>query len=177
MSNLLAGFLSVILFLDCIVLIFLVLLQLPKKEAGAGMAFGGAATDALFGAGSGNALTTITKYSAGVFFGAALILGILYTRHGPTGGSALEEALAKPGAASGLVAPAVAPITSSNSGLNLGPIQAIPAPANSTAPAASTNSAAPPATPPAAPLLAPPVAPPVATPAPPAPAPGPATNR
>ena len=51
------GFLTVILVLDCLVLILLVLIQLPKKEAGAGLAFGGAATDALFGAGSGNVLT------------------------------------------------------------------------------------------------------------------------
>ena len=34
------------MFVDCVLLVFLVLLQLPKKEAGAGMAFGGAAADA-----------------------------------------------------------------------------------------------------------------------------------
>jgi len=50
------------LLLDAVLLILLVLIQLPKKEAGAGVAFGGGATDALFGAGSGNALTNITKY-------------------------------------------------------------------------------------------------------------------
>ena len=44
------------------------LIQLPKKDAGAGLAFGGGATDALFGAGSGNVLTKITKYAATVFF-------------------------------------------------------------------------------------------------------------
>jgi preprotein translocase subunit SecG len=65
------------MFLDCVLLVFLVLLQLPKKEAGAGMAFGGAATDALFGAGSGNVLTKITKYVAGGFFGLAIIMAIL----------------------------------------------------------------------------------------------------
>ena len=64
------------MFLDCILLVFLVLLQLPKKEAGAGMAFGGAATDALFGAGSGNVLTKITKYVAGIFFGLAILMAI-----------------------------------------------------------------------------------------------------
>ncbi len=54
-------FLTAIMVLDALLLILLVLIQLPKKEAGAGLAFGGAATDALFGAGSGNALTKITK--------------------------------------------------------------------------------------------------------------------
>jgi preprotein translocase subunit SecG len=63
------------MFLDCVLLVFLVLLQLPKKEAGmGGMAFGGAATDALFGAGSGNVLTKITKYVAGIFFVLAILM-------------------------------------------------------------------------------------------------------
>ena len=88
---LLFAFLSVILFLDCVVLIFLILLQLPKKEAGAGTAFGGAATDALFGAGSGNALTTITKYSAGIFFGVALIMALITTHIGPPAAALLRK--------------------------------------------------------------------------------------
>ena len=58
------GILTFILVLLCVFLILLVLVQLPKKDAGAGMAFGGGAADALFGAGSGNALTKITKYTA-----------------------------------------------------------------------------------------------------------------
>jgi preprotein translocase subunit SecG len=57
------GILTVLLVLNCLLLILLVLIQLPKKDAGAGMAFGGGAADALFGAGSGNALTKITKYA------------------------------------------------------------------------------------------------------------------
>ena len=73
----LIGLLTVVLVLDCLLLILLVLIQLPKKEAGAGLAFGGSATDALFGAGSGNALTQITKYAAGVFFGLAVMLSML----------------------------------------------------------------------------------------------------
>ena len=56
----LIGLLTVVMVLDCLALIFLVLIQLPKKDAGAGLAFGGAATDALFGAGSGNVLTKVT---------------------------------------------------------------------------------------------------------------------
>ena len=69
--------LSVVLVLDCTILVFLVLMQLPKKEAGAGLAFGGAATDALFGAGSGNFLTKATKYTAGIFFALAIALSLL----------------------------------------------------------------------------------------------------
>jgi len=72
-----AGILTVLLVLNCLVLILLVLVQLPKKDAGAGMAFGGGAADALFGAGSGNVLTKITKYATVIFFVLALFLGYL----------------------------------------------------------------------------------------------------
>ena len=72
-----AGILTVLLALNCLLLILLVLVQLPKKDAGAGMAFGGGTADALFGAGSGNALTKITKWAAGIFFGLALLLGYM----------------------------------------------------------------------------------------------------
>ena len=71
------GLLTVVLVLNCLLLIFLVLIQLPKKEAGAGLAFGGGATDALFGAGSGNVLTKITKWCAGILFGLSIILTML----------------------------------------------------------------------------------------------------
>ena len=77
--------------------VLLVLLQLPKKEAGAGMAFGGAATDALFGAGSGNVLTKITKYAAGIFFALALLMAVM-TASGPkSGGALLLEEVTKSG--------------------------------------------------------------------------------
>lgn len=70
-----AGILTFLLVVNCLFLILLVLVQLPKKDAGAGMAFGGGTADALFGAGSGNALTKITKWTAVVFLAMSLILG------------------------------------------------------------------------------------------------------
>ncbi len=87
------GFLTVLMVLDCLALIFLVLIQLPKKEAGMGTAFGGGATDALFGAGSGNALTMITKYAAGIFLVLSLTLSILNAQKVKIGiGKKLKEA-------------------------------------------------------------------------------------
>jgi preprotein translocase subunit SecG len=80
-------------------LVLLVLLQLPKKEAGAGVAFGGAATDALFGAGSGNVLTKITKYVAGIFFGLALLMAVISSNRPKSGGALLMQAITKPGPA------------------------------------------------------------------------------
>jgi preprotein translocase subunit SecG len=70
--------LTFFLVLDCLLLILLVLIQLPKKEAGLGQAFGGGATDALFGAGSGSALTNLTKYTAGIFFALTLLISMLH---------------------------------------------------------------------------------------------------
>jgi preprotein translocase subunit SecG len=68
MLSLFIGLLSFVLVLVCLLLGLLILIQLPKKEAGGiGQAFGGGATDALFGTGSGNALTKATKYSASAF--------------------------------------------------------------------------------------------------------------
>ena|SRR2546421_5061 len=103
------GLLTVILVLDCLFLILLVLIQLPKKEAGAGVAFGGGATDALFGAGSGTALTKITKYSAGLFLGLALVLSVMRAHYAGQSGRNFDEALKRKTAAAPLVAPSLAP--------------------------------------------------------------------
>ena len=75
------GLLMLVLVLVCVALIFLVLIQLPKKDAGAGLAFGGGASDALFGAGSGTVLTKATKYMAIAFFVLAFGVGILQSRN------------------------------------------------------------------------------------------------
>jgi protein translocase SecG subunit len=79
------GLFTVVLVLDSLFLILLVLVQLPKKEAGVGQAFGGTATDALFGAGSGNALTKMTKYATGIFFVLTLGIYIMYNHHSRSG--------------------------------------------------------------------------------------------
>lgn len=75
------GLLTFAMVLLCGVLILLVLIQLPKKEAGVGLAFGGTSTDALFGAGSGTVLTKITRYAAAAFFILALLLSILQSSY------------------------------------------------------------------------------------------------
>ena len=90
----LIGLLTVVLVLNCLLLILLVLVQLPKKEAGAGLAFGGSATDALFGAGSGNVLTKITKYAAIGFFVLTLLVAFLQSGNRDTTGKALGDAMA-----------------------------------------------------------------------------------
>src|ERR1017187_9562740 len=113
MSTFFYYFLTFLMFVDCILLVLLVLLQLPKKEAGAGMAFGGAATDALFGAGSGNVLTKITNYVAGFFFGLALLLAVISSNRPKTGGALLLQEVTKraPAPISESTPPSAAPAT------------------------------------------------------------------
>jgi preprotein translocase subunit SecG len=93
---LLIGFLTVVMVLICLFLILLVLMQLPKKDAGAGLAFGGAATDALFGSGSGNFLTKATKYSAVIFFCLAVLLSVLQNHYSHRNISQFQEELNQP---------------------------------------------------------------------------------
>lgn len=88
------GLLTFVMVLNCIVLILLILMQLPKKDAGAGLAFGGGATDALFGAGSGNVLTKATKYCAIIFFVLAVFIGVLQSNYKDRSLLDLEKALA-----------------------------------------------------------------------------------
>jgi len=101
-------FLSVLLIIDCLFLILLVLVQLPKKEAGLGQAFGFGTTDALFGAGSGNALTKLTKYFTAGFFILTLSLSILNAQQAKSKRSGLERALEKASASENATPPAPA---------------------------------------------------------------------
>ena len=73
----LISILTFLLVLNCFFLVFLILIQLPKKESGSGLAFGGGALDMALGAGAGNVLTRFTKFSASLFIGLCLILAVL----------------------------------------------------------------------------------------------------
>jgi protein translocase SecG subunit len=137
--QLLITFLTVVLVLNCLFLMLLVLIQLPKKEAGVGVAFGGGATDALFGAGSGNALTKLTKYSSATFLGLSLALGVMNSNRFHASESEVRKALATQRPATTTPAPA-APTKPAS------PFQALAPSTNLlTAPATSSNAVARPA--------------------------------
>jgi preprotein translocase subunit SecG len=139
----LIGLFTVVLVLDSLFLIFLVLLQLPKKDAGAGMAFGGGATEALFGAGSGNVLTKATKYAAGLFMGLALLLSALNAYRHSRSGQSFEDQLAKSAAESGSTVTAATNATPSGSPTSAVPSAPAPAPtATPTLLLSSTNAPA-----------------------------------
>jgi preprotein translocase subunit SecG len=141
----LIGLLTVVLVVDCLALIFLVLIQLPKKDAGAGLAFGGSGADALFGAGSGNALTKITKYATVLFFALAVLLTLL-NAHVRKKASTLELPSnwqpSRPPA--GAVAPAPTTPPSTTPAATTNDLLALPAPAATQSPAAGVPASAPP---------------------------------
>ena len=87
--------LTIILFLISLFLILLVLVQLPKKEAGLGTAFGGGTTDALFGAGAGNVLTQLTKYCTILFLVLCLVLAMMSKRDSETNTASTDKGKAK----------------------------------------------------------------------------------
>jgi preprotein translocase subunit SecG len=141
-----AGVLTFLLIINCLLLIFLILMQLPKKDAGAGVAFGGAAADALFGAGTGNFLTQATRYATIALFVLALGLGYVEDRlHNQNSGSEFEKAVQQkqtqiPISAPPPVAPANSPAAMPTNNLLLPPITPPPS-----TPVAPTNAPAAPA--------------------------------
>jgi len=154
----LIGFLTLVMVLDCVIVVLLVLIQLPKKDAGAGLAFGGSATDALFGAGSGTVLTKITKYAAGTFFALALILSILQSSYHKSAGAAFTKRLNAPAAIppAPFSPAAAAPSTTNSPTINLNTNSVTPPSAEATSvppaiiapgPLTTTNPAANPAVP------------------------------
>jgi preprotein translocase subunit SecG len=139
--SLFIGLLTAVLVVDCLLLILLVLVQLPKKEAGAGLAFGAGAADALFGAGAGNPLTKITKFAAITFFALLIIISLLQkSAHGDklkkftSGVEAETKQAMSPQPAPSATAPAAILNSSTN---------AVPATAPVTTPTAASTNAAP----------------------------------
>lgn len=110
----LAAILTFALVINCFVLILLVLVQLPKKDAGAGIAFGGGTADALFGAGSGNVLTKITKYATIGLLVLSLLLGYLMDKAShPTSGANFEKMVEQQQQKSSATVPAQTPPSTS----------------------------------------------------------------
>src|SRR6266481_1320056 len=88
--------LTLAMVLDSVILVMLVLIQLPKKEAGGVLAFGASGADALFGAGSGTMLTKITKYAATAFFVLAIVVSLLQSAYHNRHVSGFAGGLEKP---------------------------------------------------------------------------------
>jgi preprotein translocase subunit SecG len=126
----LIGVLLFILFLNALFLILLILVQLPKKEAGIGMAFGGGAGEALFQGGAANALSKMTTKAAIVFLSVTMLVSILVSaRNASTSTGKLDQLLTEesggsvlpPSDDAGSGLPAAAP-TNNSSGIDI-PVQ------------------------------------------------------
>lgn len=143
--SLLIAFLTFVLIVTSLFLILLILIQLPKKEAGMGLAFGAGATDALFGAGSGNVLTKVTKYCAGGFLCLSLVLSVINGHTVKASGNRVREQLKTTTTAPSQPAPAPAAtvpkpatnllLTTTNIVTSAAPARTNPAPAPATPPA------------------------------------------
>lgn len=81
--NLLIGIFTFVLILVSLFMVLLVLMQKAKNDGGMGAALGGGATEATFGADTGNVLTKATINSAIAFFVLSLLLylGHIYVRN------------------------------------------------------------------------------------------------
>ena len=136
--GILIGLLSFLLVLVCLFLGLLVLIQLPKKEAGLGMAFGSGAVDTRLGAGAGSALTSITKWTGGVFLGLCILLAWLGNMKSSSGSAAkaVREAVSRSEAAApSSAANALISLTNAAPKAPASPVPAAPAPAAPAAPA------------------------------------------
>lgn len=114
MVKIVINILLVIHVIVSLLIVLLVLMQRPKNE-GLGAAFGGGATDQLFGAQTTNVLQTITRWLGFFFFTLTITLSVLYVRQG-SGRSALQEKLS---------APTVIPATPTPSEPAAGPIPSL----------------------------------------------------
>ncbi len=84
------GFLTVVHILVALFLVVLVLMQ-KSKDQGVGAAFGGATTEAVFGAGTTTALVRMTIWCACIFLGCSLLLAVLHSRRDAGAGKSLMQ--------------------------------------------------------------------------------------
>lgn len=112
--GLLIALLTLFLVVIALFLGLLILIQLPKKEAGMGAAFGADQAAAIFGAGSGTALSSMTRWCATGFLTLCLVISVLTARNVRAKSEVIEQqvkgaptptATALPGAGLGLPAP------------------------------------------------------------------------
>ena len=87
---------AVVTVVHVLVALFLIVLVLMQKssEQGVGAAFGGGMTETVFGAGTTTALVRMTIWCASLLLATTLILAVLHSQRGKTGGSLMQRTLA-----------------------------------------------------------------------------------
>ena len=114
--GIIVGILTGILILLCIFLVLIILMQKSKQEAGLGAAFGGAATEQIFGAGTTSVLTKATIWGTAIFFIITLVLAIIYSHEHK---QSLSSRLLSAAATNETATISSAPSTNASPGLNL----------------------------------------------------------
>ena len=90
--SILIGILTAVHILVAVFVITLVLMQ-KSSEQGVGAAFGGGVTETVFGAGTTTALVRMTIWCACALLATTLILAVLHSHRGKTGGSVMRRSL------------------------------------------------------------------------------------
>ena len=139
--SILTGILTTVLVINCFFLVLLILIQLPKKESGSGLAFGGGTLDMALGAGAGNVLTKLTKASASLFLLLCLVLAVI----SGTGKRGLIERLAVDGTQPPATPALTAPIEATDKAEGAAPILEELVPPSETPTPAAPEAATPPA--------------------------------
>ena len=121
--SILIGIFTFVLIIGSVFLVLLVRAQKAKTDGGMGAALGGGATEAAFGADTGNVLTKLTQYAVVIFFllTFGLYLGHIYvSKHGkvtegqlPTISESAETSAAPAAAPVAVEATATAPAAES----------------------------------------------------------------
>ena len=91
--NILIGLVTIVHVLVALFVIVLVLMQ-KSSEQGVGAAFGGGVTETVFGAGTTTALVRMTIYCACALLATTLILAVLHSHRGKSGGSLMQRSMA-----------------------------------------------------------------------------------
>lgn len=127
--QLVINLLTLVLVVLALFLGLLILLQLPKKEAGITAAFGAESTAQLFGAGSGTALTQLTRWSATGFLALCVVIAILTAQQSRSRTKTIEEKLATPAASATVAVPPAGALPAAPAASNPAPALPVPAPA------------------------------------------------
>jgi len=154
------GFLTVVLALVCLLMVFIVLMQKPKQE-GLGAAFGGGVTDSVWGADASNILQKITVWLAVMFFVITMVLAVLVgvkqkAKINSDQLTKLPEKSTVPAANTSAGLPAVSTTPPPANPITTDPVQILPVPKpEGTAPAPATEAPKPEETAPASATEAP----------------------
>ncbi len=128
----------VALFLVCILVVLVILMQRPSANAGMGSALGGGAAETVFGGESANVLSKMTTTLTVILFVLSLGLYLGFVAREKPAPKALDAKATAPVAAPAATAPIAAPAAPASAATPAAPASAAAKPQSTPAPAATT---------------------------------------